>query len=291
MKRIGFLGMGIMGQAMATNLVKAGYQVRVWNRTPGQCAGLVELGAEQMRTPQDVVMASEVIIAMLADPQAARDVALGTTGVVSCLQPGQAYVDMSTVDPETAIAISAAVERIGGRFLEAPVSGSKKPAEDGALVILAGGDAGLYAEMQPIFEVLGKKAMYLGCAGQGASLKLIVNMTMGGMMTLLSEALSLGSQCGLDGELVLAALTSGAINNPMFAAKGAAILRDEHPTNFPLKHMQKDLRLAVDLGDQTGQPLYGVATANETYKRAMAADLGDADFSAVARVVCPNRKL
>jgi len=285
MKRIGFLGMGIMGRAMAANLVRAGYRVVVWNRTPERCAPLVALGAEQLRSPQEVVAASEVTIAMLADPDAARDVALGTAGVVSCLKSGQAYVDMSTVDPGTSRIIAAAVEKVGGRFLEAPVSGSKKPAEDGTLVILAAGDETLYREMAPVFSVLGKKSMFLGEAGCGASLKLIVNMTMGGMMTLLGEALSLGDRCGLDGERILEALTSGAIANPLFAVKGAGILRGEHPVNFPLKHMQKDLRLAVGLGDAAGQPLHAVATANETFKRALAAGLGEMDFSAVARVV------
>lgn len=285
MKQIGFLGLGIMGRAMAANLLAAGYQLTVWNRTPEACGPLVALGARQARTPQEVVAASEVTIAMLADPFAARDVALGPTGVVACLKPGQAYVDMSTVDPDTARAIDVAIHQVGGRFLEAPVSGSKKPAEDGTLVIMAGGDRSLYDDMLPIFEVLGKKSFYLGNPGQGASLKLIVNMTMGGMMTLLAEALALGSKSDLDPALVLDALTSGAIANPLFQLKGERIIQGEYPTNFPLKHMQKDLRLAVELGDQLGQPMHTVATANESFKRARAAGFGDEDFSAVAKVI------
>lgn len=288
MKKIGFLGLGIMGRAMATNLITAGYQLTVWNRTPEVCAPLVAQGARQARTPQEVVAASEVTIAMLADPAAARDVALGPAGVVACLQPGQAYVDMSTVDPDTVRVIDAAIHQVGGRFLEAPVSGSKKPAEDGTLVILAGGDRSLFDDMQPIFDLLGKKSLFLGASGQGASLKLIVNMTMGGMMTLLGEALALGGKCGLDPSQVLDALTSGAIANPLFQLKGARIIQNEHSTHFPLKHMQKDLRLAVELGDQVGQPLHTVATANESFKRARAAGFGDDDFSAVAKVIFNN---
>ncbi|TYO99989.1 3-hydroxyisobutyrate dehydrogenase/2-hydroxy-3-oxopropionate reductase [Geothermobacter ehrlichii] len=285
MKRIGFLGLGIMGRAMAANLVRAGFQVTVWNRTSAACAPLVELGARQAGSIQEAVRASEVTLAMLADPEASHEVALGADGVVSCLQPGQAYVDMSTVDPDTARAIGDAVTRVGGRFLEAPVSGSRKPAEEGSLVILAAGDEALYREMAAVFDCLGKKSFFLGEVGQGACLKLIVNMTMGGMMTLLAEALALADRCGLDARQVLEALDSGAIANPMFRLKGDRIVEDDHPPHFPLRHMQKDLRLAVSLGDRLGQALHGVATANETFKRALGAGLGDEDFAAVARII------
>ncbi|RMF48335.1 MAG: NAD(P)-dependent oxidoreductase [Deltaproteobacteria bacterium] len=285
MRKIGFLGLGIMGRGMAANLVRAGYQVTVWNRTPRACDPLVELGARRAGSIQEAVRASEVTIAMLADPAASRDVALGPDGVVACLQPGQAYVDMSTVDPDTARTIADAVNRVGGRFLEAPVSGSRKPAEEGTLVILAAGDTELYREMQPVFEVLGKKNLHFGEVGQAAAVKLIVNMTMGGMMGLLAEALALGQNCGIDGQALLEVLDSGAVANPMFRLKGPRILVDQHDPHFPLKHMQKDLRLAVGLGDERQQTLPTVACVNETFKRALAAGLGDCDFAAVARVL------
>ena len=177
--RIGFLGLGIMGVPMAQNLVKAGYSVTVWNRTPDKCEAIVSLGAQQGATPAEVVAASDVTFSMLSDPAAAEAVALGADGVVAGITPGKGYVDVPTVSPECAQAIAAKIEAKGGRFLEAPVSGSKKPAEDGALIFLCAGDEGLYEEVLGPLEVMGKKHLYLGKVGAGAKMKLVVNMIMG----------------------------------------------------------------------------------------------------------------
>lgn len=283
--KVGFLGLGIMGGAMARNLLEAGHELVVWNRTAERCAPLVERGATQAESAAEVVSRTDLCIAMLADPEAAADVVFGDEGVLETIAVGKAYIDMSTVDPHTAQLIGGEIERAGGRFLEAPVSGSKKPAEDGTLVILAAGDRSLYDEAQPLFEVLGKKHLYLGEVGRGAAMKLLVNMTMGGMMTLLGEALALGQHCELVAEDILEVFAAGAIANPMFALKGPKIVADDHQVNFPLKHMQKDMRLAVALGDMHHQPLHSVASANEVFKQALAAGCGDLDFSAVARVI------
>ena len=283
--KISFLGLGIMGGAMAENLLAAGHQLTVWNRTAERCAPLVQRGATQVVTPAAAVAASDICIAMLADPEAARAVYFGDEGVRAAMAPGKAYIDMSTVDPETAEAIGNDVEASGGRFLEAPVSGSKKPAQDGTLVILAAGDRSLYNEAQPLFEVLGKKHLYLGAVGQGATMKLLLNMTMGGMMTLLCEALALGKRCELASADILDVFSAGAVANPMFGLKGPLIAANQHPTNFPLKHMQKDMRLAVALGDAKQQPLHMVASSNELFKQALADGSGELDFSAVARSI------
>lgn len=283
--KIAFLGLGIMGGAMAENLLAAGHQLVVWNRTAERCAPLVQRGATQVTTPAAAVAATDICIAMLADPEAACDVFFGDEGVLEAMAPGKSYIDMSTVDPQTAEAIGNEVEMNGGRFLEAPVSGSKKPAQDGTLVILAAGDRSLYDEAQPLFEIFGKKHLYLGAAGQGAAMKLLVNMTMGGMMTLLCEALALGRRCELASADILEVFAAGAVASPMFALKGPLIGVDQHPTNFPLKHMQKDMRLAVALGDEKHQPLHAVATANELFKQALADGYGELDFSAVARSI------
>jgi 3-hydroxyisobutyrate dehydrogenase-like beta-hydroxyacid dehydrogenase len=283
--QIAFLGLGIMGQAMAGNLINAGHQLIVWNRTAQRCAALIDRGAQAAASPAEAVAAAELAITMVADPAAARDVVFGPQGVLEGLAPGQGYIDMSTVDPQCARDIDLAIRTAGGRFLEAPVSGSRKPAEEGRLVILAGGDQELYEEAVSLFTVLGKKHLFLGEVGKGAAMKLLVNMTMGGMMGLLCEALALGERCDLPATTILDILGAGAIANPMFALKGAAIAADRHPTHFPLKHMQKDLRLAVALGDEKQQSLALVASANELFKRALAQGDGELDFSAVARAI------
>ncbi len=281
MSRFGFLGLGIMGRAMAANLVKAGHEVTVWNRTPNRCAPLAELGAKVAGTPRDVVEACDITFAMLADPQAAQEVCFGDDGVLEGMSPGKGYVDMSTVDAETSRQIAEAVTEARGRFLEAPVSGTKKPAEDGTLIILCAGDKGLFDEAGPGLSCMGKKILYLGEVGQGARMKLVVNMIMGGMMAVFCEGLALGEKGGLDPATILEVLDAGALSNPMFRGKGALMLKKDYAPNFPLKHMQKDLRLAVSLGDELAQPLHSAAAANESFKAARRSGLADQDFCAL----------
>uniref|UniRef100_A0A2P2MIC9 6-phosphogluconate dehydrogenase NADP-binding domain-containing protein n=1 Tax=Rhizophora mucronata TaxID=61149 RepID=A0A2P2MIC9_RHIMU len=195
---VGFLGLGIMGKAMSMNLIKSGFKVTVWNRTLSKCNELVEFGASIGETPAAVVKKCKYTIAMLADPAAALSVVFDKDGVLEETGTGKGYVDMSTVDPETSRKINAAITSKGGSFLEAPVSGSKKPAEDGQLIILAAGDKALYEEATPAFDVMGKKSFFLGEVGNGAKMKLVVNMIMGSMMNAFSEGLVLAERSGLD---------------------------------------------------------------------------------------------
>lgn len=285
MQTLGFLGLGIMGSAMAKNLLKAGFKVTVWNRSPEKCAELAALGATVAATPAEVTSSCAITFAMLADPAAAHAVCLGPRGALEGIGAGRGYVDMSTVDAATAREIGAAISGKGGRFLEAPVSGSRKPAEDGTLIILAAGDRGLFDESLPFFEKMGKKQLFLGDLGCGAQMKLVVNMVMGGMMTVFCEALALAGKAGLSGADLLEVIDAGAIANPMFKMKGAQIAQGAFDPAFPLKHMQKDLRLAVALGDTLGQPLFCAAAANESFKKAKALGLSESDFCAVFRAI------
>ncbi len=285
MTRYGFIGLGIMGSAMAANLARAGFDLTVWNRTPGCGAELEGLGATVAASARQVVADSDITFAMLADPAAARAVCDGDAGVLAAMAPGKGYVDMSTVDPATALAIEEQVTRRGGAFLEAPVSGSRKPAEEGSLIILAAGNRDLYDRSLPALERLGKKIMHLGPTGNGARMKLVVNMVMGQMMAGLCEGMALAGASGLGVPDLLEVLDAGALANPMFRLKGGLIQRGDFTTSFPLKHMQKDLRLALALGEQSGQPLFAAAATNELFKRALALGLGTADFSALATAV------
>jgi len=194
-------------------------------------------------------------------------------------------VDMSTVDAATSQRIGAAITTAGGRFLEAPVSGSRKPAEEGSLIILAAGDSSLFDDAMPAFARMGKKSLFLGEVGNGANMKLVVNMVMGGMMAVFCEGLALAGKAGLTPPDLLEVIDSGAIANPLFRMKGGSILNNNFSVAFPLKHMQKDLRLAVSLGDQAGQPLFSAAAANEMFKRAKEMGFGDEDFSAVFKAI------
>lgn len=285
MESYGFIGLGIMGSAMAKNLIKAGYRITIWNRSPAKTADLAAMGADLAETPQQVVEKCSITFAMLADPSAAKEVVFGKYGVIDGIGNGHSYIDMSTVDPETSWEIGTAITNRGGRFLEAPVSGSKKPAEEGTLVILAAGDHSLFEDAMPALEKIGKKILYLGETGNGARMKLIVNMIMGGMMSIFCEGLSLGEKSGLAAQDILDVLDAGAISNPMFRLKGGVIAGGYYDTNFPLKHMQKDLRLAVNLGDSVNQPLHTASAANEVFKRAKELGFGDEDFAAVFKAI------
>ena len=161
--RVGFLGMGIMGVPMSINLVKAGFPVTVWNRTPDKCAPAVQAGATQAATASEVVKSCDITFAMLADPVAAEAVALGPDGVAEAMCAGKGYVDVSTIDPDSAAKIAAAIRNKGGAYLEAPVSGSKKPAEDGTLIFLCAGDEALYTQCREALEVMGKKVALSSC--------------------------------------------------------------------------------------------------------------------------------
>ena len=283
---IGFVGLGIMGSAMATNLLKAGFKVTVWNRSAGKYAALVDLGGVVAGSPRAVAECSDVVIAMMANPTAVQSVRDGVDGIIAGLVPGSGYLDMSTVDTTTSLESARLAHEKGALFLEAPVAGSRKPAEDATLTIMAAGDRALYDTTLPALEKMGKKILFLGEVGDAARMKLANNLVMGGVLTALCEGIALASGCGLNTAQLLEVLDSGAVSNPMFRLKGPQIAANENfPAAFPLKHMQKDLRLALQLAEEVGQPLFATATINELYKKALAEGLGNADFAAVSRVI------
>ena len=286
--KIGFVGLGIMGSAMAENLVQAGFRATVWNRSSDKCRPLVAAGACTAESPRAVAEASDILFAMMATPAAVAAVRDGDDGIIAGLRPGTGYVDMSTVDAETSMESARLTHAAGALFLEAPVAGSRKPAEDATLTIMAAGDRGLYDLSLAALEKMGRKILFLGETGNAARMKLANNLVMGGMLTALCEGLALASGSGLDTAQFLEVLDSGAVSNPMFRLKGPQIAANgEFPAAFPLRHMQKDLRLALRLGEDVGQPLFATATVNELYKAALAEGLGDADFAAVSRVIRP----
>ena len=291
---VGFLGLGIMGEPMARNLSAAGYPLVAWNRTPGKAealaAGCAAGGGEcaMAASPAEVTARAGVTFAMLSDPEAAQAV---VREAADGLGPGKGYVDCSTVDASTAEGVGAAVAAAGGKFLEAPVSGSKAPAENGQLIFLCGGSRDLFDDVAGPLEVMGKSSLYLGETGQGARMKLCANAIMGEMMVALSEGLALSEAAGLKHADLLEVLSIGAMANPMFALKGPAMSEGTYPPAFPLEHQQKDLRLALALGEEVGQPLPLAAAANAAFLKAQEQGLARSDFSAVMEVARRRARL
>ncbi|XP_045237573.1 cytokine-like nuclear factor N-PAC isoform X3 [Macaca fascicularis] len=314
-KKIGFLGLGLMGSGIVSNLLKMGHTVTVWNRTAEK------EGARLGRTPAEVVSTCDITFACVSDPKAAKDLVLGPSGVLQGIRPGKCYVDMSTVDADTvtelaqvAAFLGLALQHLfyqrprprltrmgsysranaregrgevivsrGGRFLEAPVSGNQQLSNDGMLVILAAGDRGLYEDCSSCFQAMGKTSFFLGEVGNAAKMMLIVNMVQGSFMATIAEGLTLAQVTGQSQQTLLDILNQGQLASIFLDQKCQNILQGNFKPDFYLKYIQKDLRLAIALGDAVNHPTPMAAAANEVYKRAKALDQSDNDMSAVYR--------
>uniref|UniRef100_A0A2K5S5Y1 Cytokine-like nuclear factor N-PAC n=1 Tax=Cebus imitator TaxID=2715852 RepID=A0A2K5S5Y1_CEBIM len=285
-KKIGFLGLGLMGSGIVSNLLKMGHTVTVWNRTAekGWCLFVQgSEGARLGRTPAEVVSTCDITFACVSDPKAAKDLVLGPSGVLQGIRPGKCYVDMSTVDADTVTELAQVIVSRGGRFLEAPVSGNQQLSNDGMLVILAAGDRGLYEDCSSCFQAMGKTSFFLGEVGNAAKMMLIVNMVQGSFMATIAEGLTLAQVTGQSQQTLLDILNQGQLASIFLDQKCQNILQGNFKPDFYLKYIQKDLRLAIALGDAVNHPTPMAAAANEVYKRAKALDQSDNDMSAVYR--------
>ncbi|XP_017314264.1 cytokine-like nuclear factor N-PAC isoform X4 [Ictalurus punctatus] len=282
-KRIGFLGLGLMGSGIVSNLLKMGHVVTVWNRTAEKCDLFIQEGARLGRTPAEVVSMCDITFSCVSDPKAARDLVLGPSGVLQGIRPGKCYVEMSTVDPETITELSQVITSRGGRFLEAPVSGSQQLSNDGMLVIVAAGDRTVYEDCSSCFQAMGKTSFFLGEAGNAARMMLILNMVQGSFMATIAEGLTLAQATGQSQQTFLDILCQGQMASTFVDQKCQNILQGNFKPDYYLKHIQKDLRLAISMGDSVNHPTPMAAAANEVYKRAKALDQSDNDMSAVYR--------
>ncbi|MFD2169177.1 NAD(P)-dependent oxidoreductase [Tumebacillus lipolyticus] len=278
---IGWIGLGNMGRPMVSNLLKAGYEVTVYNRTAGNAAPLVEQGAKLASSPKELAEQVELVITMVSDADALQAVLAGESGVLAGVRAGQTVIDMSTVAPDMSRNAAAQLLEKGVQFLDAPVSGSVKPATDGTLVILVGGDRNSFDQHVPIFEVLGKKAFYFGPNGAGASAKLAINMLLGISLQGLSEALVLGAKAGLDRATLLEMIGTTACASPIVALKTQNILADQYQAAFALKHMEKDFGLALEAARKSETALPATAAAHQTFVAAKANGHGEEDIMAI----------
>ncbi|EJL20209.1 NAD(P)-dependent oxidoreductase [Brevibacillus sp. BC25] len=276
---IGWIGLGNMGIPMASNLLAAGYDVRVWNRTPGKSASLVALGAKETATLSEVVAQSDVLFTMVSDDDAVKAIYTGSDGLLSLPVQGKLAVDMSTISPDTSRFLAERAKQAGLRFLDAPVSGSVGPAKEGTLVIMVGGEQADYEVAKPMLDKLGKAAFYLGPNGAGTSAKLAINLLLGITVQGVSETLLFARSLGVGTEQMLDIISESAVGTPLIRGKAASILADDYPAAFALKHMSKDLRLAHEAGVST--PL--AESVNATYRHALESGLGELDLMAILR--------
>jgi len=285
MRSIAFLGVGIMGSRMAARLLAAGFDVTVWNRTPGPADALRAQGAAVARSPADAARGADVVITMLGDPASVKDVALGPGGLVAALHPGQVYVDMTTVDPDTAKGVACACRDRGIGFLEAPVTGSKLAAAAGELVLMVGGPADLVEALAPVFRPLAKRVVHMGPVGSGAAMKLVNNLAIAGSMLALFEALTLGRAEGLADDRMMEVLTNSALSSPLLRLKGEAAVARNFEPHFAFKHMAKDIRLAAREAATHRTRLALAGLLDRLFAEGLESGYDDEDFAALIKVV------
>ena len=272
-----------MGAPMAANLLRRGHALTVWNRSPTRAEPLVAAGARLAATPADAARAADVVVTMLADPPALRAVFDGSDGVLAGLRAGAAVVDMSTVDPATARAVDAEVRARGGRFVDAPVSGTRQPAIDGKLLIMAGGDPVDVERVRPVLEAMGR-VVAVGGAGQGMAMKLVLNGLGAHMMTGFAAVLVLGVRQGLDPRTMLEVIGAGAFASPLYAGKGPRMFAREFAPDFTLQLMHKDQELVLATAGALGYEMPTLRVIGDVLAQAMAAGFGDGDLSGVIRL-------
>jgi 3-hydroxyisobutyrate dehydrogenase-like beta-hydroxyacid dehydrogenase len=283
--KIGFMGLGIMGTAMATNLLKAGYPVMVYNRSPEKANPLVKQGAGHPSSPRALAKAVDVVIAMVTGPEALGDLLWEPDGAGGAFNHSKVFINMSSMSPRHTRELAQELKPSGVTFIDAPVSGTKKPAEEGTLVILAGGPENKVKELEPLFLAMGKKVIYCGPAGQGSMMKMFINLLLGLMMEGLSESLNFGKLGGLTMEAMLDTVFSGPLNCGLFQMKAPNLQNKTYPTAFPLKHMTKDAKFLVDTAFELGAPVPVAQMLLHLYRTGVARGWGDEDISAIARVL------
>jgi 3-hydroxyisobutyrate dehydrogenase-like beta-hydroxyacid dehydrogenase len=284
-QNVGFMGLGIMGTAMATRILQAGYPLTVYNRSAGKSEPVANLGAEVASSPRALAQAAEVIILMVTGPEAVNDLLWGADGAASVLNENKVLINMSSVAPKYTRELVEKLAPTGVTFIDAPVSGTKKPAQEGTLVVLAGGREDQVKELEPLLLTMGKKVIYCGPAGQGSMMKMVINLLLGLMMEGCAEALNFGKLGGLDLEAMLDTVFSGAMNAPMFQGKAANLRDGSYPPAFPLKHLAKDAKFVVDTAFEIGAPVPAGQMLLHLYRTGVAQGWGDEDISAIARVL------
>jgi 3-hydroxyisobutyrate dehydrogenase-like beta-hydroxyacid dehydrogenase len=283
--RIGFMGLGIMGSAMAANILKAGYPLMVYNRTTDKAEPLALLGAGVASTPKALARDSDIIIAMVTGPEALYELLWGTEGAAEAFGPEQIFINMSSVPPTFTLDFGRELAPTAIKFVDAPVSGTKKPAADGTLVVLAGGNQERIKELEPLFLTMAKKVIYCGRLGQGSMMKMFINLLLGVMMTGFAECLNFGRLGGLDLEAMLETVYSGAMNAPMFQVKAPNFRNKNYPPAFPLKHLTKDAKFLVDTAYETGAPVPLGQMLLHLCRTGVAQGWGDEDISAIMKVM------
>ena len=279
--KIGFIGLGIMGSRMARNLQKEGYDLIVHNRSKDKATELLAHGATWADSPAEVGRNSDLVLTMLATPEVVRTVASGSTGLLAGLSEGQVWCDCSTTNPSFVRDMARIAESKGVRFIDTPVAGTKAPAESGQLVFLVGATEESAQNLVPLFDIMGRKTFFFGKVGQGASMKMLINLLLAQSVGIFAETAALGQAMGFELETLLNLLPNLPVVAPVIGAVKPKLAGEDRSVNFPLQWMQKDVHLATLSGYELGVPMPSANAIKEVYAQAKANGYAEADFTSV----------
>jgi 2-hydroxy-3-oxopropionate reductase len=284
-EKIGFIGLGIMGNPMTKNLLKAGYDVAVWNRTRSRMDEIVAAGAAPASSAADVAAQSDITITMLTDSPVVEEVVLGSGGVLEGAQPDSVVIDMSTISPSVTRQVAEALKQKGVHMLDAPVSGSLPGAIGGTLSIMVGGDEEVFQRCQPVFDVMGATVTLCGGNGMGQVTKLANQIIGLGTFAAVSEACVFAAKAGGDPDALLKAFAGGAANSWMVQNLGPKVFERDFEPGFMIDLAQKDLRLVQEAAAELEVPLFTTPIVSQIYRAAQRAGLGAEGIQAYVKVL------
>lgn len=284
--RVGFIGLGLMGSRMAENLAKAGIDLIVYNRTKEKCKPFESFSNVIISNSiKELAYESDVLFTMLSRPESVEETAFGADGFLDDLKENSIWIDCSTVNPAFSEKMFLECTKRNIAFIDAPVAGSTKPAENGELLFLVGGDEDKIETCLKYFDIMGKKTIHVGKQGKGTSLKMVINMMLGNAMLAFSEALSLGNSLDLPSEMLMDTLLNSPVTAPFIKGKIDKIKTGNFETEFPLELMEKDLELVSKTAYENGAFLPTVNVVKEVYTLAKKSGYGEKDFSAVSDLI------
>lgn len=281
MKKIGFIGLGIMGSRMAANLQREGYELIVTNRTKKKADDLIKNGAIWVNSAKEVGEKSDVVITMLTTPEVVKEVIIGKNGLLHGMAKNSIWINCSTVNPSFSKEMEQLSKEYQIRYIDAPVMGTTAPAEKGELVFLVGGNPKDIEEVSPLFEVMGKKTLHLGEVGNGATMKMLVNQLLGQSIVAFAEALVMGEAMGLEKETLFNILMHTPGVAPLIPSIRHRLENADYEAHFPLKLMLKDLHLSSVSAYENGVASPSLNAAKEIFAQARQSGLGELDFTAV----------
>ena len=284
-EKIGFIGLGIMGGGMAHNLLKAGFDVTVWNRTAVRMEPLVAAGAKAGSSPADVAAQSDVILVCVSDTPDVEAVILGADGVIESAKAGSLVVDHSTISPTATKAIAAQLSAKGVHMLDAPISGGSEGAAKGTLSIMVGGDAAQFERALPVFQAMGKTITHVGGTGAGQTVKLVNQILVVVTMLGVAEALLFAEAGGLDLAKTLTAVSGGAAGSWSLSNRGPQMVQRDWRPGFTIDLQQKDLRLVLEAADQFGVPTLGTSMVFQLYRTLQQQGLGSEGNHALVKAL------